>query len=96
MKNLLIIKDNIENRISYYHLAAFLIALPFDRFYSEITLFSFILHTLVHSNRRKLRMALTRHQLMLSSVWFVTLAGILYSPDKNMALRICCASRPFY
>ena len=39
MRKLFLIEDTIANKISYYHLAGFLIALPFDFFYSEIILF---------------------------------------------------------
>ena len=53
MKQLFLIDDTTVNKISYYHLAAFLIALPFDFFYSEIILISFGLHTLIHTRKEK-------------------------------------------
>ena len=48
---MLIIKDNLINKISYYHLLAFLLMLPFDQFYSELILISLIVHTLINISK---------------------------------------------
>jgi O-antigen ligase len=87
MKELFVIKDTQENKISYYHIVAFLVSLPFDRFYSELILISFVLHTLIHINKQKLRPAFTLQTLIISSVFFITLIGILYSQDKTQGLK---------
>lgn len=87
MNRLFIINDSLENKISYYHIAAFLVALPFDRFYSELILISFLLHTLIHINRHRLRLVFTTPNLLLSSVFLVSAIGILYSQDKTQGLR---------
>ncbi|MEO5561782.1 MAG: O-antigen ligase family protein [Chitinophagaceae bacterium] len=87
MRNLILIRDSIENKISYYHLAAFLITLPFDRLYTELTLFSFFIHIIIHINPKKFRTAFTRRQLIISSVWFVTLLGLIYSSYKKQGLE---------
>ena len=48
MKEIFVINDTAENKISYYHLLAFLAALPFDRFYSQVVFIILIIHTLIH------------------------------------------------
>lgn len=87
MKQLFAIQDSTENKISFYHAAAFLISLPFDRFYSEIILIGFLLHTLLHINREKFRSFFTINSLLLTSVFLITLIGITYSHDKSQAGR---------
>ena len=51
MRKLFLINEPIANKISYYHLSCYLIALPFEFFYSEIILISFGLHTLILSQK---------------------------------------------
>jgi O-antigen ligase len=87
MKKILFIDDTSENKISYYHIAAFLIALPFDRFYAELIMISFLLHSLINSNRQRFRSVLTIPNLLISSVFFVTLIGIVYSHDKTQGIK---------
>jgi len=55
MKEIFFIQDTVENKVSYYHLAFFLVALPFDYFYSELILISFGLHTLIHVKKEEFR-----------------------------------------
>jgi O-antigen ligase len=80
-------KDSLENKITYYHLAAFVILLPFDRFYSELVIISLLLHSFIHMNRSGLRSILTVQNLILSSVILINLAGIIYSHDKKEAWK---------
>ena len=87
MKHLFLIEDTIVNRISYYHLACFLIALPFDLFYSEIILISFGLHTLLHTQKDKLKNVFSKPVLILISFYLLGLLAILYSPDKPEAIN---------
>ena len=54
MKKLFLINDTFENKISYYLLACFLVALPFDHFYSEWLLIIFCIHTLIHLKKNNL------------------------------------------
>jgi O-antigen ligase len=86
MKQLLIIDDTTVNKISFYHLAAFVTALPFDLFYSEIILVSFALHTLIHARNIKLKNIFTKPFVILVAVYIAGLVAILYSPDKTAAL----------
>ena len=78
MKRLFYIKDSIDNRINYYHLLFFLLALPFDRLYSELILISFLFHTLIFLKKDKLQNFSSR-LLVLQSVFFVTLVSATYA-----------------
>lgn len=88
MKQLFLIDDTTVNKISYYHLAAFLIALPFDFFYSEIILVSFGLHTLIHTQKEKVKNIFTKPVLIFVCVYLLGLAAILYSPDKTEGINV--------
>ena len=79
MKELLLIKDNLANRISYYHVMLFLVSLPFDRFYSHLVLASFAIHTLIQFNKNKVKPVFTMRTLFLQSVFFVTVISTLYT-----------------
>jgi O-antigen ligase len=81
------IEDTLENKISFYHITAFLITLPFDLFYSQLVLTSFILHTLIHISKQKLHSSFTIKTLVLSSVFLVGVVGLFYSPDKAQGIK---------
>ena len=84
MKEIFIIEDNLSNKISYYHMLAFLVALPFERFYSELILISLLLHELIHLTKEKLRSF--RTPIMLPALLFLlTLAGSLYTSHRGQA-----------
>jgi O-antigen ligase len=87
MKNILTIQDSPENKISYYHLVLFLIALPFDRFYSELILISFTLHTCIHLNKQRLHSVLSWQNLIVGSVFIVSVIGLTWSHDKAQATK---------
>src|SRR6266496_5825468 len=88
MKELFIIKDNITNRISYYHLACFLISLPFDFFYSQLILISFAIHTIIHLKKERLHLLFGRNTLIPVSLYLLGLICICYSPDKTEGSNI--------
>lgn len=79
--------DSSKNKISLYHLVLFLLLLPFDRFYSQLVVISFVLHTFIHLDRSKLRQAFTLHTLTLSSVFLLSVAGLLWSIDSKEGLQ---------
>lgn len=87
MKRLFITNDTQENKISYCHIVAFVAALFLDRFYSELILISFIVHTLIHGNKQKLRSVLTFQSLAISSVFFISVIGLIYTHDKAQGLK---------
>jgi len=79
MKKLFIIHDSFDNKISYYLLVSFLIALPFQHYYSEILLTCFAIHTLIHLKKRRLINLKNRTAWIISSIFFLSLFTIFYS-----------------
>jgi O-antigen ligase len=77
----------MENKISFYHLAFFLLLLPFDRIYSELVLISFVLHTLFHITKERARYIPSRHNLILFSVFFIGVIGMLWSHDREQGVK---------
>ncbi|MGG9964234.1 O-antigen ligase family protein [Ferruginibacter sp. SUN106] len=88
MKSLFIIDDNMANKISYYHLACFCIALPFDFFYSQLVLISFALHTLIHLKQSRFRLFADKNTLIPITIFLLGLLTIFYSSDKTEGLNI--------
>jgi len=86
MKEVFYIKDSVENKISYYHLLFFLMVLPFDRFYSSIILVSFLVHTLIFTNKNSL-LRVKKDTLILQSVFIVSLVSVIYSPSASAGLN---------
>ncbi|MEO7213478.1 O-antigen ligase family protein [Mucilaginibacter sp.] len=87
LKKLFPAADSLANQISYYHLVLLLISLPYDRFYSHLILISFILHTLINLSRVDIKPLLTTTNIVLASVFFVTVAGTFYSINKPEAFN---------
>ena len=79
MKKLFFINDTLENKISYYLLACFLIALPFARFFSEILLSCFAIHTLIQLKKCKLPALKNKAVWIIASTFFLNLITIIYS-----------------
>lgn len=88
MKKIFFIQDNIENKISFYHLALFLAALPFDYFYSELILISFSLHTLIHVKRGDIKNIFSKPVLVLISLFLLNLLAIIYSPNQHEGFNL--------
>ncbi len=86
MKEVFYIKDSTENKISYFHLLFFLIALPFDRFYSTIILVSFLVHTIIFISKKKLSL-INKTTFILQSVFIVSLISVIYSPSITASLN---------
>lgn len=87
MNKATIIADTPGNKITYFHLAAFVILLPYDRFYSELVLISLLLHTIIHLTPKRARCILSLQNLVLASVFLLTIVGMMYSADKAQALK---------
>jgi len=87
VRSLFIIEDSVANKISYYHVLLLLLSLPFDMFYSHVILISLILHTLIHLKKENIRPVFTLHNLLLSSVFFLTLLGTVYSANRPEAFK---------
>lgn len=78
-KKQLFLNDTLENKISYYLLVCFLIALPFAHFYSEILLSCFTIHTLIHLRKSCLGMLKKKSVWIISSLFFLNLIAVTYS-----------------
>ncbi len=88
MRNLFLIDDSLANKISYYHLAGFLIVLPYDFFYSQVILISFGAHTLIHSKKENWKNITGKSALIPASIYLLGLLAIVYSPDKQEGFSI--------
>ena len=87
MKKLFTIQGNVEKKITFYLSCAFIFTLPFDRFYSQLILGALLAHTLIHVKKYKWRQLQKTHNLILVSVFLLSLAGLFYSPDPSQAWK---------
>ncbi len=88
MKKIFSIEDTMANKISFWHLAFFLVALPFDFFYSQLILISYALHTIIHCKKDRFRLLFTRPVLILVILYFVGLLTIVYSRDRQEGFNV--------
>ncbi len=86
MKEIFCIKDTLANKISYYHLLAFLITLPFDMFYSEWVLASLLVHTVIQLTRQKI-LSVRISRLFPALLYLLTVVCTLYSANKEQAFK---------
>ncbi|HEY4874171.1 MAG TPA: O-antigen ligase family protein [Puia sp.] len=86
MKRLFTIKENLTDKITYYHLALFLISLPFDSLYTRVILLSLVIHTAVHFKKEQLKKFNHKYIFFLATLYFVTLVCTIYTIDINEAL----------
>ncbi|HTD41032.1 MAG TPA: O-antigen ligase family protein [Mucilaginibacter sp.] len=86
MKELFLIKDNLANKISYYHVMLLLLSLPFDRFYSHLILASLAIHTIIQFRRSSVKPVFTWRMAILQSVFWVTLIGTIYTINFKQSL----------
>src|SRR5258706_12575564 len=87
MKKVFYINDTLENRITYFHLLLCIFVFPFDRFYTTLLLFSFILHTAIYISKRQLR-KLNSTTVILQSVFFVSLFSASYSVSSSESFGV--------
>lgn len=87
MERLFLKEGSTADKISYYHLLAFLASLPFNFFYSHLILISFCLHTLIQLNRKDTRPIFTLSNLAMQSVFFVTMLSTIYSISRPQAFN---------
>jgi len=85
MRKLFFIDDSLANKISYYHLLLLLISLPFDYFYSHVIIISFTIHTLIQFKKSAVKPMLTLQNVVLVSVFMITLICTTYSAYKKEA-----------
>ncbi len=88
MNSIFNISETAANKISFYHLASFLILLPFDFFYSQLVLVSFALHTLMHCTKERVKELLSITVLLPVAIYFISVITISYSIDKAEGFNI--------
>ncbi|HEY9002468.1 MAG TPA: O-antigen ligase family protein [Mucilaginibacter sp.] len=86
MKELFLIRDNLANKISYYHVMLLLLSLPFDRFYGHLILASLAIHTIIQFRKDSAKPLFTRRTVVLQSVCWVTIVGTLYTINFQQSL----------
>lgn len=86
MKELFLIKDNLANKISYYHVMLLLVSLPFDRFYGHLILASLTIHTIIQFKKNTAKPVFTWRTAVLQSVFWVTLIGTLYTINFRQSM----------
>jgi O-antigen ligase len=85
MKERFFIKGNIADKITYYHLVAFVISLPFNRIYSELALASLLVHTLVNLRKENFRQVRWKEVLIPASIYLLTLLATVYTKYTDNA-----------
>lgn len=83
MNGLFLIKDNLANKISYYHLMLLMCSLPFNMFYSHLILASLSIHTLIHLNKNKINPVFKWRTFVLSSVFIITVLSTIYTGNPK-------------
>ena len=86
MKELFLIRDNLANKISYYHIMLLLLSLPFDHFYSHLILASLAIHTLIQFRKASAKPLFTWRTVVLQSVFWVTLISTIYTINFKQSL----------
>jgi O-antigen ligase len=76
------------NRIGFGLLAAFLLLLPYDFFYSQFALAGFAAFTVIQLRLKRLKQLLALPVLLPGALYLLNVAGLLYSPDTKEALNI--------
>ena len=97
MKEWFLIRDTLTNKISYYHLALFLVCLPFDRLYSELVLISLTLHTMIHFKKEDAaRLRSLPLLLLFGSARALDLLSLGEEPAQSLGLDAIRARRLVY
>lgn len=86
MKEIFYIEDTPANKISYYLLLVFLVTLPFDRIYSELSLIGLLLHTLIHPATAK-RLSFRWAGWLVAGLFFLMVISSVYTPHFSDAGR---------
>lgn len=83
MREIFYIEDTPANKISYYLLLVFLVTLPFDRIYSELSLIGLLVHTLIHLTPR--RLSFRWAGWLVAGLFLLMVLGSLYAPKWSDA-----------
>ena len=85
MKKIFIIKESVQDQITFYHLLVFVMALPFDRLYSELALISLSIHTLIHLTKNDYKHSRFSKIIIPAALYLLTVIGTLYTHYYNEA-----------
>src|ERR1700737_4517286 len=89
MKEIFYIDDTSAGKISYYLLLVFVVTLPFDRLYSELSLIGLLLHTLLHPAKDR-PLSFRWAGWLVSGLFLLMVVSSLYAPhysDAGMQLE---------
>jgi hypothetical protein len=99
--------SDIRDRITALLLCCFTGSLPFDRFYSELALVLFLMHTIIHLRKAHVKMLRIRHLWSPVLLYGLTILGTVYSSytgeafsewERQLALLLlpfCILLNPF-
>ena len=79
MKDKFLITESLADKISFYHLLVFAMALPFDRLYSELALISLTVHTIIHLQTTDIQRVKISAMLIPGIIYLVTVVGTIYT-----------------
>jgi O-antigen ligase len=79
MKERFIIQGTIADKITYYHLLIFAVALPYDRLYSELALMSLCIHTIIHLRKENIRRFTLKGLWIPAVIYLLTVIGTTYT-----------------
>jgi O-antigen ligase len=86
LKKLFVIEEDLTDKITYYHLALFLISLPFDSLYSRVILVSLAIHTGIHVKKVQLKKLNNKNVFFLSALYFLSLICAVYTINADEAM----------
>ncbi len=79
MKERFFIKGALADKITYYHLLFFVMALPFDRLYSELALGSLALHMIIHLRKENFKKNNLSKLVIPAGIYLLTILGTVYT-----------------
>ncbi|MBS1662113.1 MAG: O-antigen ligase family protein [Bacteroidetes bacterium] len=80
MKEIFYIEDTSAGKISYYLLLVFLVTLPLDRIYSELSLIGLLLHTLLHLGKGR-PWSLRWAGWLVAGLFLLMAVSAIYAPN---------------
>ncbi|HET7898320.1 MAG TPA: hypothetical protein VFL47_11630, partial [Flavisolibacter sp.] len=88
MRTLFYPNDTLTNKLGFYHLVLFALLLPFDPFYSELVLVSFLLHTLISLKKGSVKNLFQKNVWFLASIFWVAVVCTFYTTDKQEGWKL--------
>lgn len=79
MKECFFIRESLADKITYYLLLVFVMSLPFDRLYSELSLICLAIHTVIHLRKETAGNIRWSVFLLPCSIYLLTVVGTAYT-----------------